>query len=48
LASKVDELKLAKSDGQATGIAMKFFKEAKLLVDGNTVTEVVKSIRQPK
>ena len=48
LTSKIDELKLAKSDGQATGIAMKFFKESKLLVDGNIVAEVVKSIRQPK
>lgn len=45
LIDKTEEIKSAKSDGQATGIAMKFFKEKKLAVDGKDVTEVVKKIR---
>jgi uncharacterized protein YqeY len=45
LASKAEEIKAAKSDGQATGIAMKFFKESKQLVDGTDVTAIVKEIR---
>jgi hypothetical protein len=35
-----------KSDGQATGIAMKFFKERGAQVDGKIVTGVVKNIRK--
>jgi uncharacterized protein len=34
----------AKNDGQATGIAMKFFKSKDSKVEGNTVKEVVKII----
>lgn len=45
LANKFEELKNAKSDGQATGIAMKFLKEGKQLVDGTEVALVVKEIR---
>jgi uncharacterized protein YqeY len=45
LSSKIDELKAAKSDGQATGIAMKFFKERNMIVDGNLVKKVVAEIR---
>ena len=36
----------AKSDGQATGVAMKFFKEHRLSVQGQDVTVVVKKIRE--
>lgn len=46
LTPKLAELKSAKADGQATGIAMKFFKENKKNVDGTLVAEVVKSIRK--
>jgi uncharacterized protein len=35
----------AKSDGQATGVAMKVLKTKQLAVDGNTVTQAVKQIR---
>lgn len=45
LSSKVDEIKAAKSEGQGTGIAMKFFKERSIIVDGNTVKKVVAEIR---
>jgi uncharacterized protein YqeY len=45
LSPKIEELKQAKSDGQATGIAMKLLKEKKLLVEGNDVAQVVKGIR---
>lgn len=46
LGSKVEEIKSAKSDGQATGLAMKHFKESKLSVDGTLVAEVIKDIRK--
>jgi uncharacterized protein YqeY len=45
LTAKADEIRAAKSDGQATGIAMKFFKENKISVDGNVVKQVVASMR---
>lgn len=45
LLSKVDELKAAKSEGQATGIAMKLFKEKNLCVDGNVVKRVITEVR---
>lgn len=45
LEAKLSEIKNAKSDGQATGIAMKFFKEEKLSVDGNLVATIVKELR---
>ena len=45
LSSKVDELKAAKNDGQAVGIAMKFFKERNIIVDGNIVKKVIMEIR---
>lgn len=45
LKDKIEELKNAKSDGQATGIAMKFLKEQKHSIDGNEVAQVVKGIR---
>jgi uncharacterized protein YqeY len=41
----VIDLKAAKSDGQATGVAMKLIKEKKLSVDGKVVSEAVKEIR---
>lgn len=45
LSSKVDEIKAAKNDGQATGIAMKFLKERNISVDGNVVKKLVTEIR---
>lgn len=45
LNAKAEEIKAAKSDGQATGIAMKFFKENNIPVDGNVVKKVVTEIR---
>ena len=45
LSSKIDELKATKSEGQATGIAMKFLKEINLSVDGNVVKKIVSEIR---
>jgi hypothetical protein len=45
LSSKIDEIKAAKNDGQATGIAMKFLKERNISVDGNAVKKVVMEIR---
>lgn len=45
LTARAEEIRAAKSDGQATGIAMKFFKENKIPVDGNTVKKVVAEIR---
>lgn len=45
LSSKSDELYMAKSEGQAVGIAMKFLKERNLVVDGNVVKKVVSEIR---
>lgn len=45
LSSKADEIKAAKNDGQAIGIAMKFLKEKNISVDGNTVKKVVMEIR---
>jgi hypothetical protein len=45
LSSKVDEIKAAKNDGQATGIAMKFMKERNIIVDGSAVKKVVTEIR---
>ena len=45
LSSKVDEIKAAKGDGQATGIAMKFLKERNISVDGNAVKKLVSEIR---
>lgn len=47
LIDKVDEIKNAKADGQATGIAMKYFKENKLVVDGTLVADVIKQLRNP-
>lgn len=45
LQEKLDEIKLAKHDGQATGIAMKFLKENKKLVLGEVVSAAVKEMR---
>jgi uncharacterized protein YqeY len=45
LTAKAEEIRAAKSEGQATGIAMKFFKENKIIVDGNLVKKVVAEIR---
>jgi uncharacterized protein YqeY len=47
LIDKVDEIVNAKADGQATGIAMKYFKENKLVVDGTLVADVIKQLRNP-
>lgn len=48
LASATAEITAAKSDGQATGVAMKLLKGKQLAVDGNTVTQAVKQIRTAK
>lgn len=40
-----EELRAAKSDGQATGVAMKHFKAAQSSVDGKLVTQAVQRIR---
>jgi uncharacterized protein YqeY len=45
LSGLVDEIKAAKSDGAATGIAMKLVKAEKLLTTGAMVSEIVKEIR---
>jgi len=39
------ELKAAKADGQATGLAMKHLKQKGLAVDGGEVAAAVKEIR---
>lgn len=46
LSSKIEDIKAAKSEGQATGIAMKSCKEQGLSVDGNLVKKVVLEIRK--
>ena len=46
LTAVTGEIRAAKSDGQATGIAMKFFKEHKISVDGSAVKKVVALIRE--
>lgn len=46
LSAKIEEIKTAKSEGQATGIAMKSCKEQGLAVDGNLVKKVVLEIRR--
>lgn len=45
--ANLSAIKAIRSDGQATGIAMKVIKESKLLVDGNIVAKVIKQIRHP-
>jgi uncharacterized protein YqeY len=45
LASEHDAIKSAKSDGQATGIAMKHLKSTGAAVSGNDVAAAVKKIR---
>lgn len=40
-----DQIRAAKSDGQATGIAMKHLKAAQAVVDGKLVASVVQGIR---
>jgi uncharacterized protein YqeY len=45
LASQVDAIKAAKSDGQATGVAMKELKGAGVTASGNDVAAAVKRIR---
>jgi uncharacterized protein YqeY len=45
LASQHDAIKAAKSDGQATGIAMKHIKTVGAAVDGKDVAVAVKQIR---
>lgn len=40
-----DDIKNAKSDGQATGVAMKFLKSKSIAVQGNDVAEAVKIVR---
>jgi hypothetical protein len=42
----VTQIKSAKSDGQATGYAIRLFKENGLSVEGKDVTEAVKQIRR--
>lgn len=45
LATVIDQIKAAKSDGQATGVAMKAIKESKLAVDGNAIKALVATLR---
>jgi len=45
LQNVIDPIKNAKSDGQATGVAMGFLKKNKMAVDGREVAEVVKQMR---
>lgn len=45
LAGVIEQIKAAKNDGQATGIAMKTLKEAKLVCDGGTVKDIVVGLR---
>jgi len=45
LQSVVDDIREAKSDGQATGVAMKFLKSSGALVQGNDVSAVVSALR---
>ena len=45
LANSNTEIRNAKSDGQATGIAMQALKAAGLSIDGKVVSEVVKGMR---
>jgi hypothetical protein len=45
LSEVVAEIKAAKSDGQATGVAMKLAKAKQLSVTGDVVAAVVKEIR---
>lgn len=42
-----DAVRAAKSDGQATGVAMKHLKSVGANVDGKDVTEAVKQLRAP-
>jgi len=41
----IEQIKGAKSDGQATGIAINFFKKNELTVDGKDVTLAIKQMR---
>ena len=45
LASQKDAIRAAKSDGQATGVAMKHLKSTGATVDGGDVSAAVKSMR---
>ena len=45
LNSVATEIMSAKSDGQATGVAVGVFKKAGLAVDGSDVSEIVKKMR---
>jgi uncharacterized protein YqeY len=45
LASVAQQIKDAKSEGQATGVAMKHLKAGGASVDGTIVAEAVKKIR---
>jgi uncharacterized protein YqeY len=52
LTSKIDDIKAAKSDGQATGLAVKFLKETEgtrpgTAVMGSDIATVVKNFRTP-
>jgi uncharacterized protein YqeY len=47
LASEHDAIRAAKSDGQATGIAMKHLKASGASVSGNDVGAAVKKLRSP-
>jgi uncharacterized protein YqeY len=46
LNSVATEIMSAKSDGQATGVAVGVFKKAGLAVDGSDVSEIVKKMRE--
>jgi len=46
LNQKSEEIKAAKNDGQATGIAVKYLKDKQFLFLGETAKEVIKEIRK--
>lgn len=41
----LEQIKAAKNEGQAMGLAMKTLKEAKVICEGNTVKEIVNEMR---
>lgn len=45
LAERIADIKTAKSDGMALGLAMKFFKQNNTSIDNNVVKQVVENIR---
>lgn len=48
LICRIDDIKAAKNDGQATGIAVKYLKETGATALGSDVSAVVKKFRTPQ